>query len=179
MDIHEIINKIYPMPESSVDKLKRLLSKVTYPKGHLILETGKTETNLFFIEKGIARAYIPVDGKEVTFWIGREGSTIVSLKSYVNNQQGYETVELMENSVLYMLKRKELYELFEEDIHIANWGTQICRNRIPANRGKAYLPPVYNRIRTLQGTAERQSGFTAKNAAGMPRLLSGNHPGKP
>lgn len=68
MDIHEIINKIYPMPESSVDKLKRLLSKVTYPKGHLILETGKTETNLFFIEKGIARAYIPVDGKEVTFW---------------------------------------------------------------------------------------------------------------
>lgn len=47
MDIHEIINKIYPMPESSVDKLKRLLSKVTYPKGHLILETGKTETNLF------------------------------------------------------------------------------------------------------------------------------------
>ena len=58
MDIHEIINKIYPMPESSVDKLKRLLSKVTYPKGHLILETGKTETNLFFIEKGIARAYI-------------------------------------------------------------------------------------------------------------------------
>ena len=120
MDIHEIINKIYPMPESSVEKLKRLLSKVTYPKGHLILETGKTETNLFFIEKGIARAYIPVDGKEVTFWIGREGSTIVSLKSYVNNQQGYETVELMENSVLYMLKRKELYELFEEDIHIAN-----------------------------------------------------------
>ena len=114
MDIHEIINKIYPMPESSVDKLKRLLSKVTYPKGHLILETGKTETNLFFIEKGIARAYIPVDGKEV------------SLKSYVNNQQGYETVELMENSVLYMLKRKELYELFEEDIHIANWGRKFA-----------------------------------------------------
>ena len=171
MDIHEIINKIYPMPESSVDKLKRLLSKVTYPKGHLILETGKTETNLFFIEKGIARAYIPVDGKEVTFWIGREGSTIVSLKSYVNNQQGYETVELMENSVLYMLKRKELYVLFEKDIHIANWGRKFA--------GKAYLPPVYNRIRTLQGTAERQSGFTAKNAAGMPRLLSGNHPGKP
>ena len=89
MDIHEIINKIYPMPESSVDKLKRLLSKVTYPKkATSYWETGKTETNLFFIEKGIARAYIPVDGKEVTFWIGREGSTIVSLKSYVNNQQG-------------------------------------------------------------------------------------------
>ena len=58
MDIHEIINKIYPMPEFSVDKLKRLLSKVTYPKGHLILETGKTETNLFFIEKGLSLIHI-------------------------------------------------------------------------------------------------------------------------
>ena len=31
-------------------------------------------------------------------------------------------MELMENSVLYLLKRKDLHELFKEDIHIANWG---------------------------------------------------------
>lgn len=80
MDIHEIINRIYRMPETSVEKVVKHLSKVTYPKGHHILEAGKTETNIFFIEKGITRAYIPVDGKEVTFWIGKEGSTIVSLK---------------------------------------------------------------------------------------------------
>ena len=104
MDIHEIINRIYRMPEASADKVVKHLSKVTYPKGYHILEAGKTETNIFFIEKGIARAYIPVDGKEVTFWIGKEGSTIVSLKSYVNNQQGYESMELMENSVQYMSK---------------------------------------------------------------------------
>ena len=119
MDIHEIINKIYPIPETSMDKLTKHLSKVTYPKGHHILEAGKTETNIFFIEKGIVRAYIPVDGKEVTFWIGKEGSAIVSLKSYVDNQQGYESMELMEESELYLLKRKDLQELFKEDIHIA------------------------------------------------------------
>lgn len=63
MDIHEIINRIYRMPEASADKVVKHLSKVTYPKGYHILEAGKTETNIFFIEKGIARAYIPVDGK--------------------------------------------------------------------------------------------------------------------
>lgn len=126
MDIHEIINKIYPMPKSSSDKLIEHLSKVTYRKGYHILEADKTETNIFFIDQGIVRAYIPVDGKEITFWIGKEGATIVSLKSYVNNQQGYETMELMENSTLYMLKRKDLYELFKEDIHIANWGRKFA-----------------------------------------------------
>lgn len=116
------------MPENSLEKLISSLSKVSYPKGYHILEAGKTETNIFFIEKGIARAYIPVDGKEVTFWIGKEGSTIVALKSYVSNQQGYESMELIEDSELYMLKRKDLYELFKEDIHIANWGRKFAES---------------------------------------------------
>lgn len=116
------------MPEASTDKLVERLSRVDYPKGYHILGAGKTETNIFFIGKGIVRAYIPVDGKEVTFWIGKEGSTIVSLKSYVNNQQGYESMELMEDSELYLLKRKDLYALFEEDIHIANWGRKFAES---------------------------------------------------
>ena len=49
-------------------------------------------------------------------------------KSYVNNQQGYESMELMENSVLYLLKRKDLHELFKEDIHIANWGRKFAES---------------------------------------------------
>ena len=65
MDIHEIINKIYPIPEASMDKLAKHLSKVTYPKGYHILEAGKTETNIFFIEKGIVRAYILWMGKKL------------------------------------------------------------------------------------------------------------------
>ena len=132
MDIHEIINRIYRMPEASADKVVK--------QGHHILEAGKTETNIFFIGKGIARAYIPVDGKEVTFWIGKEGSTIVSLKSYVNNQQGYESMELMENSVLYLLKRKDLHELFKEDIHIANWGRKFAESEFLKDLFLSYLP---------------------------------------
>lgn len=114
------------MPEASVERLAGYLSERAYPKGSRILESGRVETDLFFIKKGIARAYIPIDGKDVTFWIGQEGATVISLKSYVNNQQGYETVELMEDSVLYMLKRDDLYRLFEEDIHIANWGRKFA-----------------------------------------------------
>ena len=37
-------------------------------------------------------------------------------------------MELMENSVLYLLKRKDLHELFKEDIHIANWGRKFAES---------------------------------------------------
>ena len=48
------------------------------------------------------------------------------MKSFVNDEKGYETIELMEDSVLYMLERGQLYRLFEEDIHIANWGRKFA-----------------------------------------------------
>ena len=126
MDIRTIISRIHSLPESSLEKLEESLTRVDRPKGFRLTETGKVESNVFFLSEGIARAYLPVDGKEVTFWIGAEGSTLMSMKSFVNDEKGYETIELMEDSVLYMLERGQLYRLFEEDIHIANWGRKFA-----------------------------------------------------
>lgn len=130
MNIHNIINSIYAMPATSEDLLARHLSEVTYPKGYHLLEAGKVETNIYFLQKGIVRAYSPINGEEVTFWFGSEGATIVSLKSYTCNKPGYETIEVMEDSVLYVLKRNDLYKLFERDIHIANWGRKFAESEL-------------------------------------------------
>ena len=132
MDIEEIINLRYAMPDASLDRLRQCLTEVSYPKGFRVLEIGKVEKDIFFIKKGIVRAYTLVDGKEITFWVGKEGATIVSMKGYVNDEPGYETMELMEDSVLYVLKRKKLKELFSEDLHIANWGRRYAEMELLA-----------------------------------------------
>lgn len=85
-----------------------------------------------FIKEGIVRAYTSVDGKEITFWFGKEGATLVSMKGYVNDEPGYETMELMEDSVLYVLERKKLKVLFSEDLHIANWGRRYAEMELLA-----------------------------------------------
>ena len=122
MDIKEIISLKYVLPDVSMEKLNQCLSEVSYPKGFHILETGKVEKNIFFLKRGIVRAYTLIGGKEITFWIGKEGATIVSMNGYVNDEPGYETMELMEDSDFYVLKRLKLQELFAEDLHIAYWG---------------------------------------------------------
>lgn len=125
-DIKHIINNIYPLPEDSVQNLLVKLTKVMYPKGSHLIEAGVVESDLFFVAQGVVRAYTPVKGRNITFWIGMEGATVVSLKSYVNNEPGYETVECMENTVVYILKRSVLESLFLQDIHIANWGRKFA-----------------------------------------------------
>ena len=127
MDIKEIINLRYAMPDASLDKLRQCLTEVSYPKGFRVLESGKVEKDIFFIKKGIVRAYTSVDGKDITFWVGKEGATLV-----VNDEPGYETMELMEDSVLYVLERKKLKELFSEDLHIANWGRRYAEMELLA-----------------------------------------------
>ena len=120
MDIKEIINLRYAMPDASLDRLRQCLTEVSYPKGFRVLESGKVEKDIFFIKQGI------------TFWVGKEGATIVSMKGYVNDEPGYETMELMEDSVLYVLERKRLKELFLDDLHIANWGRRYAEMELLA-----------------------------------------------
>lgn len=72
MDIKEIINQRYAMPDASLDKLRQCLTEVSYPKGFQVLEYGKIEKDIFFIKKGIVRAYTSVEG-ERNYLLGRQG----------------------------------------------------------------------------------------------------------
>ena len=130
MEIKEIINRRHILPEDSLALLCQSMELVHYPKGHHVLEIGKIERDIYFISKGIVRAFTLVDGKEVTFWVGKEGATIVSMMGYVKNEPGYETMELMEDSELYVIKRAKLQQLYNEDIHIANWGRRFAETEL-------------------------------------------------
>lgn len=163
MDIKEIINQRYAMPDASLDRLRQCLSEVSYPKGFRVLENGKIEKDIFFIKNGIVRAYTSVDGKEITFWVGKEGATLVSMKGYVND----ETMELMEDSVLYVLKKKKLKELFTEDLHIANWGRRYAEMELLATEERL--------ISMLSAIAsERYKELLEKEPELLQRLPLGN-----
>lgn len=130
MDISLILDHIYQLPEQSKKDLLLTINLITRPKGNIILKAGKVESSIYFIKKGIVRAYIDDDNNDVTFWFGREGETIISMKSYVENQNGYENIELLEECELYELKTADLERLFNSDIHIANWGRKFAEKEL-------------------------------------------------
>ena len=51
---------------------------------------------------------------------------MLSLNSYVSGRPGYENIQLMEDSVLYRLGHDDLFRMYEEDIHVANWGRRFA-----------------------------------------------------
>lgn len=113
-----------------VTRLIPLLHKEIFPKGHILIREGKVERSLFFLEKGVARAYLTNDGRDVTFWFGGEGDVLLSLKSYFSNEPGYESIELLEKSIVYKISYSSLLSLYEQDVEIANWGRRFAESEL-------------------------------------------------
>ena len=130
MEIKTILDSIYELPDSSGRSIIEVITEIAYPKGYRLLNADKTERNIYFIRKGIVRAFIDSSDDEITFWFGKEGDTVVSMRSYVAHQKGYENVELLEDCILYKLNVTALNALFATDIHIANWGRKFAEQEL-------------------------------------------------
>jgi len=130
MNIDQILNNIHPIKASSKLTLIESFEEISLPKHHIILRSDKLEKNIFFIKKGIARTFSNIDDNEITIAFGEEGDTIISLKSYILNQKGYENIELLEDCELYKLNTENLQNLFNKDIDIANWGRKFAEHEL-------------------------------------------------
>ncbi|REC66760.1 Crp/Fnr family transcriptional regulator [Chryseobacterium flavum] len=130
MNIDQILDRIYILPEASKNSLKEHITEISYPKGFCLMEADKIIPYVYFIRKGIARAYATTSENDITFWFGSEGQTVISMKSYVEDKPGYESIELLEDCDLYRIETEELRKLFHEDIHIANWGRKLAETEM-------------------------------------------------
>ncbi len=97
------------------------LEKVEYPKGHVLIKAERIERVVYFIEKGIARAYLDKEDREVTFWFGAESDILLSYNSFFLGKPGYETIELLEDSMLYKISNEVLQNLYSQRFRI--WPT--------------------------------------------------------
>lgn len=130
MNLDQILNQINPLPEASKEALTVNIREVSHSKGSILLKANTIEQKIFFIKKGIVRAYSNFSDSEVTFWFGREGEAIISMKSYIEQQKGYENIELLEDCLLYELDMRHLQKLYKTDIHIANWGRRFAEKEL-------------------------------------------------
>lgn len=120
------IKSIYPLEEEHLSLLLSALKCMEFPKNHLLIKAGKIEPVLYFIETGIARAYIDGRDQRITFWFGMEGDVVLSYNSYINGKPGYENIELLENSKVYEINNAALEELYQKHASLANWGRKLA-----------------------------------------------------
>ena len=113
----DFMKTVFPLGEGPLKYLAENSFKKTIGRGKFLLRPGEYCEHYYFIYKGLLRAFIKEDKKEITTWLNPENEITTSIRSMVRRQPSVEYIQALEDSELYALHfnhMEEMYKLFPE-----------------------------------------------------------------
>ena len=136
------IQELYPVSDDSLHLLKYCFKQQTFPAKTIIIQAGRFDNQVYFIEKGITRSYILHNGKEITTWFSMEGDATCGSWDLYRHKAGFEYVETLEETLTYSISIDKLNDLYKSRIDIANW------MRVLQQENFLLLQDIHSRIRS-------------------------------
>ncbi|MBM6857564.1 Crp/Fnr family transcriptional regulator [Mediterranea massiliensis] len=121
--IIDSIKSFIDMDKETLDIFVSHLRPIRVPRKTILIKPLVKDNNVYMIERGIARSFNLINGKEMTSWFSQEGELIYSTNSFYGTTEGYENerVQVLEDSLLYYIPIPELKGLCFRHIEISNW----------------------------------------------------------
>lgn len=110
-ELEKYIQTYFGVSNNEIIKISSFFKVKTLKKGDYFLKTGKYSDKLGFVQSGIVREFVDVDGKEVTKWISTKGYFVVDLASFVFNQPARWNIQAFSDSELYVIDRNDYQQI--------------------------------------------------------------------
>jgi CRP-like cAMP-binding protein len=111
----------YPMGDEALQALLEHMTPARYPKNTMLVRSGVTDRNVYFIEKGVTRSIFHNEDTDTTTWFSLEGDTTFGMYSLYHNTASVESIETLTDCLIYTMPIDELNALYAKYIDIANW----------------------------------------------------------
>jgi CRP/FNR family transcriptional regulator, anaerobic regulatory protein len=110
-EILEYLIRLYgALAEEAMNFIVRRCDELTLKKGDILKKQGSICTDVWFIKAGVLRAYeFKKNGKEVCNWLMRKNDIATSVISFFMEVPSEETVEALQDCVIYKMSRKDLF----------------------------------------------------------------------
>lgn len=113
------LNKTYQLSEAADIWLRRNTHRHEYKKHSILLKPGETCNYLWYIEKGALRAFETSEiGKVFCNWIMLENDIATSVVSFFVGVSTRETVEALEDTVVWRISKTDLFEGLKEHLSL-------------------------------------------------------------
>lgn len=126
MEILNLIQQFYTLPQDEALKLTACFEEITIPKDQTFIEAGKIAPYIYFIKSGVCRIFYHKEAQEVILDFAFPGEAMLSLNSYIHNKKGYENIQAITECALYRIPSQVVQKLYLESLPIANWGRKIA-----------------------------------------------------
>lgn len=99
------------------DYLQRVLKERVLHKKEFLLKAGHICRHICFIQQGLFRCFYVREDHDVCSWFMREGDVIISVESFFDQKESYESIQAIEESLVYFIEYNQLeyaYRQFPE-----------------------------------------------------------------
>ncbi|MET3878886.1 Crp/Fnr family transcriptional regulator [Chitinophaga sp. OAE865] len=113
--IFAVISQFITISPELQSDLDSKLKTGTYTKRSHLLKQGQVSNYLYFVTKGLLRAYCINDaGDEVNSWFMKENDFLISVLSFYSRLPSQESIEVLEDCEVIFIHHDDLKELYNK-----------------------------------------------------------------
>jgi CRP-like cAMP-binding protein len=116
------IRQFAKLSKPAIQGMSAALQKMELAKGEFLITEGKICQHIYFLEQGCLRGFYNLDGKEITYWFAFENNFVTSFYSFITRKPSVESIQLLEDSVLWSISYADLQKLYDKHPDIERFG---------------------------------------------------------
>jgi CRP/FNR family transcriptional regulator, anaerobic regulatory protein len=111
--LFSLLASIHPISPGFRSAIERVLTPLSLPQYHLLLEATKISECAYFLDDGFAMSYTFVKGKQQvdSFW--KSGQIMLSARSFFEQVPSQEFIQLRTPSELFCVTHASMLDLFQ------------------------------------------------------------------
>jgi CRP/FNR family transcriptional regulator, anaerobic regulatory protein len=106
------LDSVHPMTEQLITHLSRTIREREVRKLQYILRAGHVSRHVHFIGSGLLRCFYIRGEAEVCSWFMKEGDVIISIESFYDQKESYESIQALEDCSLFYIDYTELQYIY-------------------------------------------------------------------
>jgi CRP-like cAMP-binding protein len=106
------VTAIHPVRSQVIDYINANSYTQKVKRGSFLLSPGEICNHVYLINKGLLRAFIVEDGKELTSWINNENQIVTSIRGLSGKRPSLEYIQALEDCTLTCASYDSLLYLY-------------------------------------------------------------------
>ncbi len=106
-ELEKYVQRYFSLTEEEMSQITELFRPLTLKKGDYFLPPDRYARRLGFVQSGLLREFIRLDGKEVTKWIAQPGYFTVDLGSFLFDQPARWQIQALTDCHLFVIHQDD------------------------------------------------------------------------
>ncbi|MCA0364652.1 MAG: Crp/Fnr family transcriptional regulator [Spirosomataceae bacterium] len=111
----DFLKSLIPLTAPEFKKIISIFEEISFKKGEMPIEMGKSSDSVLFITKGVFREFTLINDEEHTLWISVEGEAVLDVSNFMSGEPSRISVEALTNAQVLKTNKEKFEQMLLEN----------------------------------------------------------------